>query len=277
MLISTTICHQGLVRDQNEDSYISNLDEKIWLVADGVGGNAGGHIASQLAVQTVERKLRQENSLSSAIYAANEAILSASLQQSELEGMATTLVAVRFVENQFELAWVGDSRAYIIDSNSIDLLSSDHNVANELYLKGELAEEDVQSHIGQHELTQALGQLSLVEIPQREGVLFEGSTLLLCTDGLSGVLNDDLLLKVVSSGSSLEKISQTLLDLVLELGAPDNVTFTFVRYIQETHKLSVSNYGKSSCKPTKTINKAPITWGVLSIVGLVIVLLFYLG
>lgn len=277
MLISETICHQGLVRNQNEDSYISNVHENIWLVADGVGGNVGGEIASQLSVQTVERKLRQGISLSSAIFETNQAILSASSHQLELEGMATTLVAVKFIGNQYELAWVGDSRAYIVDSKNITLLSSDHNVANELYLKGELKKQDVQDHPGQHELTQALGQLSLTAIPHKKGVLQEGSTMLLCSDGLSGVLSEQLIFQVVNGESSLEDISQALLNLVLESGAPDNVTISLIRYVDHKPQLSISSVEKSSNKQSKFVNKAPITWAVLSIVILVLLGLFYAG
>ena len=233
MLISSVICHQGLIRAQNEDSVLCNVDEGIFLVADGVGGNTGGDVASQLAVQAVERKLRQGVSLTMAIKAANESILSTVSQQEDLQGMATTLVAVKLTGNSYELAWIGDSRAYLLDSGEIHLLSSDHNVANELYLRGEIQKQDIQGHSGQHELTQALGQLSLNDIPTKKGKLSSGSILLLCSDGLSGVLNERIIRNTILTHSSLDAASQALLGLVLEAGAPDNVTITLIQFVDD--------------------------------------------
>jgi serine/threonine protein phosphatase PrpC len=275
MLISKTICHQGLVRDQNEDSFLSNDAENFWLVADGVGGNAGGEIASQIAVQAIDRKLRQGSSLATAIEEANQAILCVVSQQPDLKGMATTIVAAKFIDNQFELAWVGDSRAYIVDLQGVHLLSSDHNVANELYLKGELTKQEAQAHPGQHELTQALGQLSLSDIPVKAGKLSGGSIMLLCSDGLSGVLSEELILKAFREESSLEKISNELLQLVLKAGAPDNVTISLIKYQESDPGFSSANIEHVSSKSFKTINKAPITWSVLFVVALIMVLLFY--
>tara|TARA_R110002167_G_scaffold25824_9_gene89239 strand:- start:2383 stop:3231 length:849 start_codon:yes stop_codon:yes gene_type:complete len=280
MLISNTICHQGLVRHHNEDSYVSNVDESVWLVADGVGGNVCGHIASQLSVQTVERKLRQGSSLLSAIMEANQAVLSAASQQSDLKGMATTIVAAKFSHNRYELAWVGDSRAYLIDSENIYLLSSDHNVANELYQEGKITRNEWQYHPGQHELTLALGLGVLADIPLKVGALEKGSILLLCSDGLSGVLSDELIYKTVRSGLSLEAASQSLLELVLSSGAPDNVTITLIQCIAEPESSQCeTRYPLSEVKKVKrkfkVKNKAPLTWSVLFVVMLIMVLLFF--
>lgn len=282
MLISNTICHQGLVRDQNEDSYISNADENIWLVADGVGGNVGGHVASQLTVQTVERKLRQGSSLSSAIMDANQALLLAASQQPDLKGMATTIVATKLLDNQYELAWVGDSRAYLIDAERIQLLSSDHNVANELYSNGEITKEELQGHPGQHELTLALGLGALRDIPVKVGSLDSGSILLLCSDGLSGVLSDDLIFKTVKSGHSLELVSQALLELVLSAGAPDNVTISLIQYIGDpvpeiSNTEILASDDLEVRRQLKVKNKASLTWGLLFTIMLIMILLFTVG
>ncbi len=282
MLISNTISHQGLVRDRNEDSYISNANENIWLVADGVGGNTAGHIASQLSVQAIERKLRQGSSLLSAIMEANQDLLSAASQQPDLNGMATTIVATKFLGNQYELAWVGDSRAYLIDAEKIYLLSSDHNVANELYSKGEITKQELQYHPGQHELTLALGLGTLTDIPLKVGSLENGSILLLCSDGLSGVLSDEIIFKTVKSGHSLEQVSQTLLELVLNAGAPDNVTISLVQYIGDpvpeistTETLATGDLDVKRLLKVK--NKAPLTWGVLFTIMLIMMFLFIIG
>ena len=274
MLRSKTICHQGLVREQNEDSYVSNSDGSFWLVADGVGGNVGGDIASQLAVQTVERHIRQGAGLTDAITSANEAVLSAVAMQPELQGMATTIVAAQFEGKKFELAWVGDSRGYLIDANTIRQLSSDHNHANELFLNGDISKEESLTHSGQHELTQALGQLSLADVPCLTGTLEQGSVLLLCTDGLSGVLNDKDILNTFTRLVSLEDISDALLSQALEAGAPDNVTFTLVSW-EEADGRHDDLVAEQKINKRRSINKTPITWVFLSIVALIMMILFY--
>ncbi len=281
MLKSKTVCHQGLVREQNEDNYVSNLSESFWVVADGVGGNVGGSIASQLAVQSVERHLRQTRNLVDAIMYANDAVSTMATKQPELYGMATTIMVAQFNDSDFELSWVGDSRAYIIDDDSIRQLSSDHNFANELFLQGDISEKEVATHAGQHELTQALGQLSLPDIPVIQGTLNEGSSLLLCTDGLSGVLTDSEILNVFDSYASLEEISSTLLTKVLAAGAPDNITFTIVSRDSVPSKVEKITLNSTEAKREKNrlnaIPKPPMTVAVLFIVVLVMIIMFYAG
>mgnify|MGYP001172279360 CR=1 FL=1 len=281
MLKSKTVCHQGLVREQNEDNYVSNLSESFWVVADGVGGNVGGSIASQLAVQSVERHLRQTRNLVDAIMYANDAVSTMATKQPELYGMATTIMVAQFNDSDFELSWVGDSRAYIIDDDSIRQLSSDHNFANELFLQGDISEKEVATHAGQHELTQALGQLSLPDIPVIQGTLNEGSSLLLCTDGLSGVLTDSEILNVFDSYASLEEISSTLLTKVLAAGAPDNITFTIVSRDSVPSKVEKITLNSTGAKREKNrlnaIPKPPMTVAVLFIVVLVMIIMFYAG
>lgn len=281
MLKSKTVCHQGLVREQNEDNYVSNLNESFWIVADGVGGNAGGSVASQLAVQSVERHLRQTRHLVDAIIYANEAIVTMAAKQPELCGMASTIMAAQFNDNEYELSWVGDSRAYIIDANRIRQLSSDHNFAHELFLQGDITKKEAATHPGQHELTQALGQLSLPDIPAIQGTLNEGASLLLCTDGLSGVLTDSEILSIFDSSASLEEISDSLLAQVLAAGAPDNITFTIISHdsapskVEEITKPSLGTQRKKN--KVNAIQKAPITVAVLFIVVLVMIIMFYAG
>lgn len=278
MLISKTICHQGLVREKNEDSYISNQDDNIWLVADGVGGNESGEFASQLAVQTVERKLRQGKSLISAIQDANNAILSAVMQQADLKGMATTIIGAKFEQHAYQLAWVGDSRAYLIRPNEdIKRITYDHNVAQELFDSGEISEQEMLTHDGQHELTQAIGQMSLLDIPALKGQLSNGSILLLCTDGLSGVLSENEIFGFVSASESLDGIAENLLDKVLTAGAPDNITFTLIQaHIEDSSNTQTVSNDIRINRPNM-LNQAPITWFILSFVLIILLITLFIG
>ena len=246
MLKSHSLSHRGSVRDTNEDSLVEDLAHGVWIIADGVGGNGNGDVASQLATQTVERKLRQGDSMIDAILGANDAITHAVAENIGLSNMATTLVACQFNAGHFELAWVGDSRAYLLNANGIVQLSSDHNLANDLHLRGDLAAEDVASHSGQHELTQALGQMTLERIPKSIGELQDGDCLLLCTDGLSGVLDEPAIYDLVMGTQNLREASDSLLDHVLERGAPDNVTFSLIRFNEDETAIKASDFESPS-------------------------------
>lgn len=290
MLMSTTICHRGLVRDQNEDCGISNELSQLWLVADGVGGNRGGKVASEMAVQTIDRRYRQGLSLEEAIVDANRVIAETS-QQPELCGMATTIVAAGFSGADYQLAWVGDSRAYLVGPDEIRQLSSDHNIANALFQDGDIEEHELFDHPGQHELTQALGSMSLDKVPSLTGTLQDGQCLLLCTDGLSGVLNDQEILQsyrqyLPRSPKVLKQLADHLLQQVLAAGAPDNVCFTLImRKHPVDSEFSVVSHavnkdavfqGRNAAakESKKPVNKAPLTWLLLSIVVLIMLLLF---
>ena len=282
MLISTTLCHPGLVRDQNEDSCISNEQAGLWLVADGVGGNNAGQVASQLAVQTIERRYRQGQPLKTAILDAHQAISVASQQQQTLQGMATTIVAAGFSGDRYELAWLGDSRAYLLDPSGMELLSSDHNVANALFKKGAIAAHEVFDHPGQHELTQALGQFSLAEIPSISGTLQADQCLLLCTDGLSGVLSEQEIFETIRKHTNLTQAADDLLQKVLAAGAPDNLSLTLIKLADDSVKpvltkegdaraavSSIDRGGAPVSKKHTVLNKAPLTWLILGIVVLI--------
>jgi len=247
MLESESISHQGLVRERNEDSYINSESLGLWVVADGVGGNGHGDVASQLATQSLERKIRQGSELSQAILEADEAIVNAVSNDESLYGMATTIVACRFdAYHQFQLAWVGDSRAYLLDQSGISQITSDHNQANKLFSLGLISEDEVQAHPGQHELTQALGLMALDKVPMSLGELHDKDYLLLCTDGLTGVVSDQEIYQIIMNSESIGKACEVLLARALERGAPDNVTFSLIQYQESSTEIKASDFQESS-------------------------------
>jgi len=220
------------VRESNDDSVIANTDLGLFVVADGVGGNAYGDVASQVAVQTIEKQIRQGLTLTQAVLAANQSICQLQQNDAQMKEMATTVVACLVRGSHYEVAWVGDSRAYVISKSGIEQLTNDHNYANDLYEQGQISQEEAHSHPGQYQLTQALGQLSLQSIPTKSGVLLEGDYMLLCTDGLSGSLYENELFDVISQHASLKARADTLMQEVFNRGAPDNVAFALIQYQQ---------------------------------------------
>jgi protein phosphatase len=156
--------------------------------------------------------------------------------------MATTIVACQVQRNHYEIVWVGDSRAYLIDQNGISQLTSDHNVANALVDQGVLSHADAQRHPGQYELTQALGHMSNDKPSLCLGELHDGEWLVLCTDGLSGVISDQMIHRIVKMAVSLPDACQELLSAVLGAGAPDNVSFILLRYREERSCIRSSDF-----------------------------------
>lgn len=219
MLESKAISHIGNVREHNEDTVLDDSERGFFLLADGVGGHGNGQLASSLAVQTIERKLRQGHGLRAAVKAADTAILQAVQDDSDLHNMASTIVACRVDTSlkinacsyAFELTWVGDSRAYLCRVDGLEQLTSDH-----LHTDGKA-------------LSQALGCLDLTELPLVKGELAAGEVLLLCSDGLNSTLSEQLISELCLANTELDHLSEQLLSQALDHGAPDNVSYVLIR------------------------------------------------
>ncbi|MCP5160314.1 MAG: serine/threonine-protein phosphatase [Hahellaceae bacterium] len=228
MYISFATTHKGHVREKNEDALLANPDLGLWVVADGVGGNVHGEFASQLAVKTVEKKVRQGIPLVDAIDAAHWSVVEAARKNPDLRGMATTIVACLFHGNRFRVAWVGDSRAYLLSNRVMRQLTTDHNEAGELQRTDDLTEAQADAHPGQHYLTRALGLERAIEIELVDGELEKDDRLLLCSDGLSGEISRNQLYAAMSSSISDQQKLDMLLEAALVAGGSDNVTLAII-------------------------------------------------
>lgn len=267
MIESASLSHQGLVRHQNEDSIVDDLPLGLWVVADGVGGNGCGEVASQIAAQTLQRKVRQGERLVAATLTANVAIVEAAQQRIEYRHMATTVVACLVHGSAYEIAWVGDSRAYLLDAKQINQLTADHNVAGELVAQGVLRSEEASHHSGQHELTLALGHLGAKKPSVSVGELHHGEYLLLCTDGLTGVMADAEIHQIVLAASSLQQAVQQLLEEVLNRGAPDNVSIVLLRFHDERPKIDATDFDPGAQSPQTGLSKW--WWLMMLVFGLI--------
>jgi protein phosphatase len=228
---------QGRRRPSNEDSFLADQEQGLFVVADGMGGHAAGEVASRLAVEMVERTLRQkpdpqENagaSIQHAIREANQAIVEKTQTRPDLQGMGTTLV-MAFVENA--TAWighVGDSRAYRIRGDSIELLTRDHSWVSEQMRLGHLSAEEASHHPWRHVITRALGSRDEVEAEVWAEPLRSGDLLLLCSDGLSSMADEQQMLAAVrESGGDLEDACRRLIELANAGGGEDNITVVLV-------------------------------------------------
>jgi len=224
-----TATHVGNVRDHNEDSYVADENHNLWLIADGMGGHAGGEIASALAADIVSSGVANGVALEEAIQCAHQAILDAVKNGKGKYGMGTTIVAVHMLENVYELAWVGDSRAYLWN-NGLTQISKDHSYVQMLVDLGKILPEEARWHPQKNIITQSLGSefLDKLMVDVQQGELRPGQKLLLCSDGLSDELDDRVIEGIVGSGSADQEIVDTLMASALEGRAGDNVSMILI-------------------------------------------------
>lgn len=239
---SASVSDIGRVRRENQDAVLADDELGLWLVADGMGGHAGGARASTIARDTVREQVSNGTDLAGAVLAAHEAIRSEQLDNPEYNDMGTTIVALAENKRHYEVCWVGDSRAYRISpgQNRFEMLTSDHNVAGVLVASGALTPDEATRHPQRHVLTDCLG-LAGEEAPRVdivEGEWRPGDMILLCSDGLSGELGDGEMERIVRSAGETDAqgLVDTLLQDALASGAHDNVSVVVVAAPQEaTH------------------------------------------
>lgn len=230
----------GRHRRDNQDSYAFRELDGGWallVVCDGMGGAQAGSVASSVAVEAFTAAVEEaltggipedpalwEQTLAGACRAANEAVYRLSLEKREYEGMGTTLVAALVRPGWACLVHVGDSRAYILGNNAIRQATVDHSFVQMLVDRGEITADEARVHPQKNLITRALGVDRQVECDVTRLEPGEGSRLLLCSDGLTNVLDDETILRLSGGEPDPEKFSRALLSLTLERGAPDNVT-----------------------------------------------------
>jgi protein phosphatase len=239
----------GCQRENNEDSYVywepksqTELRRKgrLAAVADGMGGYEGGQEASKLAVETVREIYDQAAGddphavLREAFTRAHERIQNYALQHPELHGMGTTCTALVIRDRQLYFAHVGDSRLYLVRGDRISRLTRDHSYVGRLVENGIVSPEDAERHPQRHILTAALGAGMdvAVESPEQGMELQDSDDLLLCTDGLWGVVSDQELESSVKDNTPAESCA-ALVKLALQRGGPDNITVQVLRILPE--------------------------------------------
>jgi serine/threonine protein phosphatase PrpC len=212
-------------RSHNEDFFLVNEDIGLMLVADGVGGHQAGEVASALTCQVLEREVAAGASLATGIKAANHEVFQAVAQELGRAGMATTVVALLFDGTAWDLAWVGDSRAYLWDGQ-LGLLSRDHSLVANLVHSGQISLEESRVHPKKNVIDQAIGLQGedTLRIGSNAGVLQPGQILLLCSDGLNDVLDSGRIAEILASEGSLEARCKALVMAAVTGGGRDNTT-----------------------------------------------------
>ncbi len=226
------ITHPGLRRHLNEDTYHGDAGLGLWLVADGMGGHEYGEVASAIARETVVREVRDGTALTQAIRIAGEDILRSPRNRRDALPMGTTVVAARVRDKRFEVAWVGDSRAYLWQDGQLVQLSHDHSYVQELIAQGTLAAEEARRHPQRKVVTQALGVTdpATLDVEQLTGAFTSGMQLLLCSDGLTEEVDDAAIAEILARPAlTAQECADTLVAAALDAGGSDNITVLLLR------------------------------------------------
>jgi protein phosphatase len=223
--------HVGLRRTRNEDTYYADATLGLFLVADGMGGHQHGEVAAALARDTIVDSVRKGMSLAEAVHRAAGRLLEHAQHHDNALPMGTTVAAIRCSEQDYEVAWVGDSRIYQW-KNSLRQISHDHSLVQRLVEAGAIDEAQAKRHPQRNILTQALGITALeqLHISMASGRLEPGMSFLVCSDGLTEELNDAGIEEIVGRCDlAAQECLDHLLLAALESGGSDNITAILAR------------------------------------------------
>jgi protein phosphatase len=254
----------GLQRDHNEDSFAILQDHELYIVADGMGGHRAGDVASKLATEAIvdffrataaedftwpfhfdSRMSEEENRLLTGIKIANRQIVERSSRSRECHGMGTTVVGALFSgkKGKMYIGHVGDSRAYRVRGGEIQQMTRDHSLVNDYLLAMPELTEEQKSELPKNVITRALGMQEHVSVDLQGDDASVGDCYILCSDGLSGMIEDSEILEIVSGSPNIDEACRKLIALANEHGGEDNITAVLVKIEAEagTGKVSLSD------------------------------------
>ncbi len=228
-----TATDPGMVRNSNQDSVYA--DGKFFVVADGMGGHAGGDVASRLAVEALSEALLDGASPQEAIVAANHRVFEAASRDPALEGMGTTvtMAIVNDAKTAVEVLNIGDSRAYLLSRGELSKITSDHTFVQELVDAGSITEEQASTHRARHVLTRVLGIGNYVEADSFQVPVQDGDRLLLCSDGLVNEIQEAQIAELLAAGDPTAAAT-ALVNAANAAGGSDNTTVVVIRFSAES-------------------------------------------
>jgi serine/threonine protein phosphatase PrpC len=250
-LTSAGRTHVGMKRAHNEDNLRLYREENLFIVADGMGGHASGEVASQMSVETLAEFFRstseddeitwpykmdkgkkyEENRVITGVKLSNRRIHEAATRDAKSKGMGTTIVVTFFVNDTCYIGHVGDSRVYRMRGGKLTLLTEDHSLLNDYIKMRQLTAEEIEAFPHKNVIVRALGMKESVQVDVMSEQPEDGDIYLLCSDGLSGMLNDeDIRTLLQEEGDDLDIKCERLIDAANHNGGTDNITVILVRY-----------------------------------------------
>ena len=221
----------GRVREGNEDSFF--VDAPLFAVADGMGGHAAGDVASATAVEIIQQRRAEidpndPDSLAVTIREANRAIWEKSANDPNLRGMGTTCTMILIDGNQAQVAHVGDSRAYLYSNAQIRQITEDHTLVGRMVREGKLKPEEAERHPQRSMITRALGVDEEVEVDRFNIDLSEGDRIVICSDGLTGMIPESVIAEVLEQEPDPQVAAEALVQRANEAGGEDNITVVII-------------------------------------------------
>lgn len=252
-IITTGITDEGLVRDHNEDSIGNDKELGLLVLADGMGGHKGGEVASAIAVDSILQELRQSlpqiipgktdektgyslesMAIENAIKKANLNIYEASKNNTKYEGMGTTVVVLLFYDNRLTIAHVGDSRLYRMRNQNLEQMTRDHTLLQELVDRGFYSKKEADESLNKNLVTRAVGVNPDVDIDLLEEFALPKDTYLLCSDGLTDMIDDNLIKDIqLNYHDNLQKMCKELIKQANDHGGKDNVSVMLAEVAKE--------------------------------------------
>lgn len=240
----------GMKRTHNEDAFEVIDEERLYLVADGMGGHASGEVASKMAIDTLREFFKatsadpeatwpykmdksrgyEENRLITGIKLANLRIHESAQREPRLRGMGTTIVGILMIEEGVLIAHVGDSRVYRVRSGKLEQLTDDHSLLNDYIKMKRLSSEEIANFPHKNVIVRALGMKETVKVDTRLDHPQPGDVYVLCTDGLCGPVTDDEILELSNSSNDLKQVVAQLIERANSNGGPDNITVVMAKW-----------------------------------------------
>jgi protein phosphatase len=239
-LRSCAISDVGRKRQKNEDSYLVNDELQLFIVADGMGGHAGGEYASRIAITTIEEKFleapadqrsKADHLMEAAIKLAGNKIVQKAEEDRALRGMGTTVTALVVEDKKAILGHVGDSRAYLFRDGILEQMTEDHSLVNEQLKSGLINEEEARTHQFKNIITRSLGVTPDVEVDVISKKLKAGDVILLCSDGLSNLVEATEMEKELRDRETV-LAAKSMVDLANKRGGDDNITTVVIEVVE---------------------------------------------
>lgn len=236
----------GIRREMNQDylfacdTPVGNLPN-LYIVADGMGGHKAGEYASRYTVERVTASVARSTGeepvtiLNEAIEKANEILIEESKEDESKRGMGTTIVAATMIGHKLIVANVGDSRLYVID-DGIHQITKDHSLVEEMVRLGEMNEEQAKAHPDKNIITRAVGAAAKVDVDFFEVELKDGDSVLLCSDGLTNMVDNEDIYRIISDNEDVEKEVRTLIETANQNGGKDNITAIIIKLLSDEVK-----------------------------------------
>ncbi|NQD35763.1 serine/threonine-protein phosphatase [Permianibacter sp. IMCC34836] len=251
--------HTGRVRPHNEDAYLALPQAGLWLLADGMGGHESGEVASRIVCESITAAIGAGQPLPEAVQQAHHAVRTAAANGEGAAGMGSTVVALKIHDAHCQIAWVGDSRAYLWQNNVLRQLTRDHSFVQHLLDSGAITAAEASVHPKRNVILQSMGSAHTTDV--KVGVvdhdLQPGDCLLLCSDGLNGELSDDAIAAILRRASPATGALQPLINAALERGGNDNVTVILVAALTDAQSLQLRTTGSVDVTAVRRAVTAP--------------------